>query len=489
LSQPPAGSLSPAKRALLEQALERRRRERPAPVRTIPRRSATEPAPLSSTQTRMWFLAQWAPQDPTFNAVRAIRLRGALDPGALEQALAGLIERHHTLRTVVVPGREPRQRVLEQWDFALTVREGPPADAAGLQGELRALAREPFDLTRDLMMRADLFALGPDDHILLLRIHHIAADAHSDGLLFSELATLYEAARAGRPAELPVLPLAYADYAAWEQEHLSGPALEPLLDYWRGHLAGAPERLPLPADHPRPPVQRHLGAHTVFGLDAELGRALQGLARARGATFYMAALSVFATLLYRRSGEADIVIGTPIANRGALELQPVVGFFSNTVALRVGLAGNPSFAEVLARAAQSALGAYAHQELPFDRVVEALAPSRDPGYNPLFQVNFRAAERERPGLQLPGLQAEILHVDVGISRFDLSLELELRPRELAGYFEYDRDLFEPATIDGWVEDLRMLIEQVVADPEVSVLAIALPRRRAGASRDRIARRR
>jgi hypothetical protein len=473
-----AGALSPAKRALLEQAL-RRRREATTPTTVIPRRSQPGPVPLSFTQQRLWFLHQWDPTAPTFNAARAVRLRGALDRGALQRALQALLARHESLRTVFAGDREPEQVVLESYTLDLPVIELAAADQ--LDDLLRDLAREPFDLARDLMLRATLIALGPDDHVLLLRIHHIAADAHSDGIIFRELSELYAAYREQREPALPDLPIQYADFTVWQHARVTGSYLESLLDYWGRQLEGAPPVLALPTDRPRPAVQRHAGAHRRLSLDRALAEAAVELSRSEGATFYMVMLAAFATLLYRRTGQDDIVIGSPIANRNNIELQGLVGYFSNTVALRIRLGGNPSFRDVLARTRETALGVYAHQDLPFDKVVEIAAPKRDARYNPLFQVNFRAQATERPALQLTGLQAQPIPVDIGFSRFDLALELELRGDALAGYFEYDEDLFEPATIDGYVQDFTAVLTQVTATPDAPVLEIKLARRRASRS--------
>jgi non-ribosomal peptide synthetase component F len=278
---------------------------------------------------------------------------------------------------------------------------------------------------------------------------------------------------AGREPHLATLPIQYADFAVWQRERLQGAELERLTSYWATALEGAPELLRLPTDRPRPALQRHDGAHRRFELERSLGEALTALGREQGATFFMTMLAAFAVLLYRLSGEEDVVIGSPIANRNNLELQGLIGFFTNTMALRVRLGGNPSFREVIARARATALGAYDHQDLPFEKVVETLAPRRDPSYNPLFQVNFRAQATERPALALSGIAVEPLTVDIGFSRFDLALELELGAGALAGYFEYDRDLFEAATVAGFEQDLRALLEQVVRDPDEPVLALAL----------------
>jgi Condensation domain len=475
------GDLSPAKRALLERALLRRSEAERAKT-TIPRRTDGGPAPLSFAQQRMWFLEQWEPGSPTFNGARALRLRGPLDTDALERSLRAIVARHESLRTVVVPtpqpGAQPLQALIDADAFALEVLSGPSrGDQSELDRLLRELSRRPFDLTRDLMLRATVVTLAPQESVLLLGMHHIAADAHSDGILFRELAECYEANRAGREPRLAELPIQYADYAVWQQQRLAGETLEELRSYWARTLEGAPQLLRLPTDRPRPAVQRHEGAHHHIALDRRLAQGLTELARQEGATFFIGMLAAFATFLYRLSGEHDIVVGSPIANRNNLELQDLIGFFTNTIALRVKLDGNPSFREVLRRARAGALGAYAHQELPFEKVVEVLAPRRDPSYNPLFQVNFRAQAGERPPLRLPGVQVEPIAVDIGFSRFDMALEVEAAPQALRGYFEYDKDLFDAASVLGFERELGELLTYVLADPDAPVLALARRERR------------
>jgi hypothetical protein len=464
-------SPSQAKRALLEREL-RRRREAAGAATAIPRRQkGGGPAPVSFSQQRMWFLQQWEPQSPAFNGARAFRLRGPLEVDVLQRAFETVLERHESLRTVFSGEREPTQVVLEQWSFELEAIHND--DPEGLKPLLRELSRKPFDLATDLMLRATLVRLGVEDHVLLIVMHHIAADAHSDRVLFSELAECYMAACAGRDPNLPELPIQYSDFAVWQRKRLQGAELDRLTSYWAMALAGSPELLRLPTDRPRPAVQKHEGSHRHFALERGLGDALAALGREQGATFFMTMLAAFAVLLYRLSGEEDVVIGSPIANRNNLELQNLIGFFTNTMALRVQVGGNPSFREVIARARATALGAYDHQDLPFEKVVEKQAPRRDPSYNPLFQVNFRAQATERPALELPGVSIEAVAVDIGFSRFDLALELELGPTALAGYFEYNRDLFEDSTVAGFQEDLGRMLEQVVRDPDEPVLALAL----------------
>jgi hypothetical protein len=425
----------------------------------------------------MWFLQQWEPASHAFNGARAFRLRGALDVDVLRRALEAVLERHQSLRTVFSGDRDTAQVVLERWSFELLVIAVEGLD--DLELRLRELSREPFDLSCDLMLRATLLELGRDDHVLLVVMHHIAADAHSEGVLFSEIAECYAAVCAGREPRLPELPIQYADFAVWQRERVKGAELERLSSYWAAALEGAPELLRLPSDRPRPAVQRHEGSHRRFTFERELGDALATLGREEGVTFFMTMLAAFAVLLYRLSGEEDVVIGSPIAGRNLVEVQGLIGFFSNTMALRVRLGGNPSFREVLTRARATALGAYDHQDLPFEKVVETHAPRRNPSYNPLFQVNFRAQATERPALELRGIAVEPLPVDIGFSRFDLALELELSPAALAGYFEYNEDLFDDSTIAGFEQDLRALLEQVVRDPDEPVLAVALEHGRGG----------
>jgi Condensation domain len=478
--------LSPVKRALLERELRRRREASAAAGVAIPRRLDAQPAPLSFAQQRMWFLQQWQPEAPTFNGARAIRLRGALDRDALQAGLATVLERHESLRTVVAGVTEPTQQVLGSWSFALgTVLLSGVGEARRVEALaelLRELSREPFHLDRDLMLRATLIELAPEEHVLLIRMHHIAADAHSDSVLFTELSELYNAQRQGRAPQLPELPIQYSDFAVWQRDRLRGARLDELVAYWTAQLEDAPELLALPTDRPRPPVQRHQGTHLPVAVPRSLVEPLLVLGRDEGATFFITMLACFATLLYRISGEADIVVGSPIANRNNVELQGLIGFFTNTIALRTRLEGNPSFREVLRRARRSALGAYAHQDLPFEKVVEALRPRRDPGFNPVFQVNFRAQESRRPALRLDGIEAEPITIDIGFSRFDLALELELRPSGLVGYFEHDRDLFDPATIGELVSDLSALIAGVGADPDAPILTHALPHGRGSGRR-------
>jgi hypothetical protein len=472
-------TLSPEKRALLERSL-KQRRESAAQATQIPRRSGDGPAPLSFSQQRMWFLEQWEPGGFAQNGARAFRLHGNVVAEALERALVAMVERHEILRTVyAVEGREPEQRLLEDWSVALEI-EDLRTRPHELHQRMRELAREPFDLASDVMVRPTLFRIADDEHVLLLRLHHIAFDAFSDSVFFGELEQLYEGFVTGADTELAELPIQYADFAVWQRGHLVGERVEQLVEHWRGELQGAPPLLRLPVDGARRSPQRHEGRHHRLSIDGELAGEVVALGRTSGATPYMTLLAAFGVLLYRITGQDDVVIGTPIANRVRPELERLVGFFSNTVAMRLRLGGSPSFREVVERVRATALGTYEHQELPFERVVEELQVSRDPSYNPIFQVNFRAQAAERRPLQLVGVDATPMSIDIGFSRFDLALELQLERDRIGGYIEYDLDLFEDSTIDALADDVEATIAQLVREPDRSILELKLNPRWRGA---------
>jgi hypothetical protein len=473
-------SLTPEERARLVQALKQRRAGEAA---AITRRADVGPAPLSFSQEALWFLEQWEPGAPTNHGTRATHLHGEVSAPALESALRTLVARHEILRTVYpLRERRPVQVALDEWDLSLPIVDlsGLPTGErqVELDRQLRDESRRPFDLERDLMIRPVLFRLGATEHTLLLTLHHIAADGWSGGVMNRELGEAYDAYRTGRRPELPELPIQYADFAVWQRAHLRGETLERLLAYWRAALEGAPTRLSLPTDRARPAVQMHRGRHLAVAYDGGLGLALRQLAKEQGGTPYMVLLAAFTTLLYRFTGQDDIVVGTPVANRGRAELENLIGFFSNTSVIRTRLDGNPTFVELVQRVREATIGAFEHQELPFERLVEALRVERDPSYNPLFQVNFRASAGPRAALALPGLASTPISVDIGFSRFDLALELEVGSEGVEGYFEYDEDLFEQATIESLASQLESLLAAIVAGPETPILALDPDSRRA-----------
>ncbi|MGZ3460140.1 MAG: condensation domain-containing protein, partial [Archangium sp.] len=436
------------------------------------------PLPLSFAQQRLWFLDQLEPGSPLYNIPAALRLEGALDVPALRDSFAALTERHESLRTTFqVTPEGPVQRIAPQAPALLTMVDLEHLPEGTRWDEARRLAHEeavrPFDLARGPLMRTTLLRLSERDHVLLLTMHHIVSDGWSTGVLIRELAAQYEAAVSGQPSALPALPVQYADYAAWQRGWLQGPALETQLAYWRQHLSGVPRALELPTDKPRPAVQTHRGASLPVQLPRELSEALSALARREGVTPFMVLLAAWQLLLSRYSGQDDISVGSPIAGRTQGETEGLIGFFINTLVLRTRLDGDPTFRELLARVRESALGAYAHQEVPFERLVEELKPERDLSRTPLFQVMFTLQNTPRQELLLPGLSLRGIDPDILTAKFELTLTLTDTPDGFSGTLNYKTDLFEPATIARMAEHLRALLEGIVAGPEQRLSALTL----------------
>jgi amino acid adenylation domain-containing protein len=443
----------------------------------IAHRPPSGPMALSHAQTRAWFLARLAPGNPAYNQAHAYRLNGPLDVEALESGLRTVIGRHDILRTTyALIDDEPRQIV--NADAALDLhRLDLSATAAGacesaLLDALAAEARRPFDLERDPPVRFTLVCAGDRQHVLLGVWHHIAHDGWSEEVSARELSVAYEAHRAGRPVPLPPLPLQYADYSRWQRDRLAGPALEAQLRYWRGRLAGL-STLDLPTDFPRPPMPVYSGARVDSTLPARLTEEVRALGQATGATLFMILLAAFQVFLHRLSGAVDVAVGTPVAGRGRAELEGLVGFFVNTLVLRTDLSGNPRFDEVLARVRHGAVSAYAHQDVPFEKLVEDLAPARDPSRNPLFQVCFALQSTSAPALALDGVETAPLAVPVGTAKFDLTVMLRESDDGLHAIWDYATDLFEHATVERMAASFRVLLESIVADPRQRIGRLAL----------------
>lgn len=466
------GQLSPEKRALLERALLRRRAAAGGGA-AIPPRDRGTPAPLSFPQQRLWFLDHLAPGNPTYNAVVGFRLHGPLDPPRLARAFTVVAGRHEVVRTVFrATDGLPHQHVLDDWELPLPLVDLRGHEPEGRDAELERLMREEprrsYDLAHDLMMRLLLVRLDADEWVLLLMEHHIAFDGWSDEILCAEVAEVYTALGEGRAPELPTLPVQYGDFAAWQRTSLSDSQLDRLRGFWRGYLSGAPAPLPLPLDRPRPPVQTHEGARVDIALGREVLDPLTALCRRESATPYMVLLSLFGALLHRWAGVSDVCVGTPIANRARVELERLVGFFSNTLVIRVRPSATETFAQLVRGTREAALAAYEHQDLPFDRIVEAVGPPRDPSYNPLFQVNFRVTTGEPTLLRLPGVACEPVSPDIGFSRFDLALELQVGDGGVGGYLEYNLALFEAATARALASALGALLADALARPDVAL---------------------
>jgi amino acid adenylation domain-containing protein len=441
----------------------------PPPVRPVPRGA---PLPLSFAQQRLWFLDRLEPGSALYNVPAALRLHGALDVDALERALAELTRRHEALRTVLgtVDG-EPVQRFRDDAGFVLEREEARGHD----QALARAVAEagRPFDLETGPLFRARLFRISAEEHLLLVVMHHVVADGWSVGVLYADLGALYGAFAAGQPSPLAPLPLQYADFAAWEREQLHGEARERQLAWWRERLAGAPAVLGLPTDRPRPLVQSHRGGHVSRILEPALVSGVEALARGEGATLHMAALAAFSTVLARAAGEEDVVVGTPVAGRSREELEGVVGFFVNTLALRTDLSGAPSFRALLGRVRETTLGAYAHQDVPFERLVEELAPERSRGHTPLFQVMLAYQNAPVQTPELPGLDARPVDVEGERSKFDLTLFLIPRADGIHAYLQYAAELFDEATARRILHQFTLVLEAAVREPELAVAHIPL----------------
>ncbi|HEX7243080.1 MAG TPA: amino acid adenylation domain-containing protein, partial [Longimicrobiaceae bacterium] len=435
------------------------------PLAPVPRGG---PLPASFAQQRLWFVQQMDPGSAAYNMPSALRLRGRLDVGALERAFSELARRHETLRTVfaVVDG-EPVQVVREPSPVVLPVADLRALPPEGREAEALRLAREealrPFDLGADALLRARLLRLGDDEWALLLVLHHVVSDGWSAGILVGELSALY----AGSP--LPPLPVQYADYAAWQREYLSGETLERQLAWWRERLAGAPPLLELPVDRPRRLMPGAQGAHRAFALTPETTRALRELSRREGATLFMTLLAAWQLLLARWSGQDDVSVGTPVAGRDRVEVEGLIGFFVNTLVLRADLAGDPSFRAHLRRVREGTLGAYAHQEVPFEKLVEELAPERSLTHTPFFQVMFSFQNTEQGVLSLGELELEPLGSRVETARFDLSLGVAEDGERLFGWIMYRAELFDAATVDRMLGHYARLLESVAADDARRVL--------------------
>ena len=439
--------------------------------------------PLSFAQQRLWFLEQLQPGSPVYNLPAGLRLRGELSVPALRAALSEVMRRHESLRTtfVAVDG-QPLQRVHPATAMPLDMIDLGALSPREREGELARLAREhaerPFDLVRGPLFRGSLVRLGAADHAVLLSQHHIVSDGWSTGILVREVVALYSffaAGAAGAPSPLPELAIQYPDFAVWQRRWLTGEVLERQVSYWRERLAGLPSLLELPTDRPRPAVRSDRGSRHAFSLPLETLRKLKDLGRQMGVTEFMTLLGLFQALLSRLSGQEQLAVGTVIANRGRSELEPLIGFFANTLVMRGDLSGRPSLREVLVRSRESALEAYAHQDLPFEHLVEALQPVRAMSYTPLFQVMLVLQNAPQQALALPGLEAVGIEGSyrTGGARFDLTLDLLESPFGLAGALEYSTDLFDRTTILRLAEQLVTLIAEAVAAPSRPVTELPL----------------
>ena len=468
----------------LAEGIERRRRRReealPAapPLAPVPRGEGVS-LPLSFAQQRLWILDQLEPGSFAYNLAAALKLHGDLAVGAFGAAIAEIVRRHESLRTVfrTDPEGEPRQVILPAGDRPLPLIDLTALPAPERTAEATRLAAQdalrPFDLTRGPLLRTTLLRLAGAEHALLLAMHHVVTDGWSIGIFTRELTALYRAFVAGAPSPLRSLPLQYADFAAWQRQWLQGEVLEEQVRYWKRHLTGAPPVLEMPADRLRPAVQSHRGGRCWLTLPAAFGPLLAAESRRLEVTPFMALLAAFAALLRRYSGEEDLVVGTPIANRGRRELEELIGFFANTLALRVDAGGDPAFADLARRVREAALGAYAHQDIPFERLVDELQPERNLGYSPVFQVMFVLQNAPPPELELGNLTFSAMEVEEGRAQFDLSLALMEFGGEWLARLEYGSDLFDAATAERLLGHYGALLAGALAAPRTQISALPL----------------
>jgi amino acid adenylation domain-containing protein len=434
------------------------------PIRRAPR---DRDIPLSFAQERLWFLDQLTPGSPAYNVPVAFAVHGPLDVPALESAFAEVVRRHEVLRTSFPShGAHPVQQIAPAAGWTLPVEDlyGSPAAAAATE------ALRPFDLAAGPVLRTRLLRLGPEEHVLLVTVHHIAADLWGIAVLIREVAEIYSA---DDGAELPELPVQYVDFAVWQRDWLSGAEMERQLAFWRRDLEGAPTALELPTDRPRPPVESFRGASLPIDLGAELSRDLRAASRSRGVTPFMTMTAALAVLLSRWTGQDDVVLGAPIANRPAPELAGLIGMFVNTLALRFRLAGAPTFEALLARVRRTALEAFEHQDLPFERLVEELKPRRDLSRHPLFQAVLAFQNVRLGAMEVPGLALEPLSQESATTKFDLTFTLFDVAGGLAGQLEYASDLFERTTVERLLGHFRSLLEGLVQAPGAALADLPL----------------
>ena len=425
--------------------------------------------PASFAQQRLWLIHQLEPDDPSYNVPTVLRLEGSLNVDALQRALDEVVRRHEVLRTTFeIVNDGPAQIIHPQFRIPIDVID--LGDVAAAERWSEAIAQvtkeawQPFNMEEGPLLRALLLRLDDDDHLSILTMHHIISDAWSRTVLVEEISALYDAYLHERTSPLAELAIQYADFAEWQQQWLTGDVLENQLTYWREQLEGAPPALHLPTDYPRPAIQTHRGATQAINLAPPIAQALKELSREENATLFMTLLAGFKALLYHYTGQTDIVVGTPVAGRNQAETEKLIGFFVNTLALRTDVSDEPSFRELVQRVQEVALGAFAHQELPFEKLVEELKPERSLSYTPLFQVVFAFQSMNTPPPALPGLRVTLPYIENTTAKFDLTLLATETEAGINCTFEYNTDLFEAATIARMLDHLQRLFEAAVANP-------------------------
>jgi len=444
--------------------------ELPAPIEPGLR---PEPLPLSYAQERLWFMAQLENNSALFNIATAMRLSGELKLEPLERTFSEIIRRHETLRTVFkVAGDTPVQVILEPQPLSIpvtglsTLRQ--PEQHIEVLRLIHEETHQPFDLTRLPLLRVSLLRLSDIEHVLILTMHHIVSDGWSIGVMVREVAELYEAFCAGLPSPLPDLPIQYADFAAWQRRWLQGTVLEEHLDYWRQELAGKLPESPLAGDRARAAIAGFAGVTRTFEISKSLAEHIKDLGRQEGTTLFMTLMAVFLTLLHRESGQEDIIVGTDVANRNRTETEGLIGFFINLLPVRTRPSANLTFREYLRQVKDVTLGVYAHQDLPFERLVMELQPERKLNRAPLFQTLFVMQNAPVPQTRLTGLQPSRMEIDEGVAKFDLAVFMEETAERLIARWNYSTDIFEASTIERLASRFSTLLASIVANPEAKL---------------------
>ncbi|MCG6136137.1 MAG: condensation domain-containing protein, partial [Nostoc sp. LLA-1] len=461
--------LSPQKRELLLQRLNQKKATiAPSQIRRQSR--DFNYFPLSFAQQRLWFLSQLEPNNPFYNQPTALRLTGQLNIAILEQSLKEIIRRHETLRTTfAIVNGQPVQVINPAIDLTLPIVDLQTLSPEIQEQEVRKLAaqeaQQPFNLEQGPLLRVTILRLSLEEHVVLFTTHHIISDGWSTRVLVQEIATLYATFANNQPSPLLELPIQYADFAVWQRQYLTADVIETQISYWRNHLGNAPPLLDLPSDYHRPDSLTYKGNTQSFLLPESLAKTLKNLSQQEGVTLFMTLLTAFKVLLHRYSHQDDIVVGTPIANRNRAEIELLIGFFVNTLVLRTNLGGNPSFRQLLKRVREVTLGAYAHQDLPFEQLVEELQPERHLNRNPLFDVMFVLQNAPAQELKLPGLILSPLSQENQTAILDLTLSMTETEQGLLGEMEYSTDLFDSKTIERMVGHFQVLLAAIADEPE------------------------
>jgi Condensation domain len=470
--------LSPEQRARLMEVLWKQSAEREQSNAITPRPDQ-HAAPLSFAQERLWFFDQLEPGSPAYNIPSAVGLSGLLNVNAIEQTLNEIQRRHESLRaSFSIREGKPVQVIRPAKSLPIPLIDISALPEPNRECLIRELTAEeayrPFRLAQGELFRVKLVRITDNQHVLLLTMHHIVSDGWSMGVLIAEVGALYAAFAAAQPSPLPPLAVQYADFAYWQRQWLSGEVFDRQMGYWQAQLAGAAAALDLPTDRPRPHSQTFRGSREKYLIPAPQAQAIKAASRKESVTLFMLLLSAFDALLYRYSGQKDISVGTPIANRRWVETEGLIGFFANTLVMRTDLSDDPTFSDLLKQIREVALGAYAHQDLPFEKLVEVLQPHRDTSRHPLFQVMLALQNTPLPSLELPGLTIEFLDTDSNTARFDLLLAVTDTPQGLACVLEYNADLFDAETIKHLLTHYHSLLERIAVDPNVRLSELVAP---------------